>query len=94
VDNVVTSRRHVPDRRRRAVPELVERDLDMVPTIVLGAVLALFDQLEGYRPLLDEELSTRVVVQTVRDGRNQLIEERFGSGGGVRSQPHQGQEPF
>lgn len=72
----------MPDRRRRTVPELEERDLDMVPTIVLGAVLALFDQLEAYRPLLDEEQSARRVVQTVREGRNQLMEERFGRGAG------------
>jgi len=70
----------MPDRRRRTVPELEERDLEMVPTIVLGSVLALFDQLEAYRPLLDEEQSTRSVVSTVREGRNQLIEERFGRG--------------
>lgn len=82
------------DRRKRVVPELTERDLEMVPTIVLGAVLALFDQLEAYRPLLPEEQSSREVVATVREGRNQLMEERFGSGQGVRSVPRPHSEPF
>ncbi len=70
----------IVDRRNRPVPELVEEDLQGVPTIVLGAVLALFDQLEAYRPLLPEELSTREAISLVRDARNQLIEERFGRG--------------
>lgn len=67
-------------RRLRLVPELEERDLEGVPTIVLSGVLALFDHLEAYRPLLPEELSTRWVVDTVREARNQLLEERFGRG--------------
>lgn len=68
------------DRRKRTVPELVERDLEGVPSIVLAAVLALFDQVEAYRPLLPEEDATKAVVSTVREGRNQLMEERFGRG--------------
>lgn len=66
------------ERRLRPMPELVERDLELVPIVALSAVLALFEHLEVYRPLLPEELSTRSVVAQVRDGRNQLIEERFG----------------
>jgi len=60
------------------VPELDERDLEGVPLVALSAIMALFDQLEACRPLLSEELSTMMVVQQVREGRNQLIEERFG----------------
>lgn len=68
----------MPERRRRAVPELDERDLEGVPQVALSAIMALFDQLEACRPLLSEELSAMMVVQQVREGRNQLIEERFG----------------
>lgn len=60
------------------MPELTQRDLVGVPTVVFGAVLSLFDQLEAYRPLLPEEQSTREVVEEVRASRNQLQEERFG----------------
>lgn len=70
----------MPDRRRRQVPELVEQDLTGVPVVVLGAVMALFDQLAALRPLLPEEQSTMEVVSLVRDSRNQLLEERFGRG--------------
>lgn len=66
------------DRRNRPVPELCERDLEGVPMVALSVILALFDQVEGLRPLLPEELSTRSVIAQVRDGRNQLVEERFG----------------
>ena len=68
------------DRRTRPVPELVERDLEGVPMVALNVVLALFDHLEAWRPLLIEEQSTREVVSLVRDSRNQLMEERFGRG--------------
>ena len=66
------------DRRRRLVPELVREDLEGVPMPVLGGLMALLSQLEAYRPLTDEELSTREVVETERAARNQLYEERFG----------------
>lgn len=68
------------DRRRRPVPELDERDLEGVPIVALSLVLALFDQIEGLRPLTAEEQSTQAIVAQVRDGRNQLVEERFGRG--------------
>jgi len=68
----------LPRRRSRSVPELEERDLEFVPQVVLGALLALFDQLEALRPLLHEEQSTRSAIEQVREGRNQLEEERFG----------------
>nr|CRY96554.1 hypothetical protein [uncultured prokaryote] len=76
------------DRRSRPVPELVERDLDGVPVLVLGVVLSMLDQLEAYRPLQPEELSTQRVVDQVRDGRNQLLEERFGSGTRLMPREH------
>lgn len=56
--------------------------------VVLAAMLALFDQVEGLRPLLPEELSARYVVEQVREGRNQLLEERFGRGEAMRSGRH------
>lgn len=68
----------VTERRNRPVPELTSRDLIGVPTVVLGAVLALFEQLEVYRPLTFEEQSAWEVVDEVRAARNQLEEERFG----------------
>ena len=69
------------DRRRlRQLPELEERDLEGVPSVVLAALMALFDHLEVWRPLTYEEQSTREVVSLVRDSRNQLLEERFGRG--------------
>lgn len=67
-------------RRLRQIPEIDERDLEAVPLIVLATLMALFDHLEGWRPLLDEEQSTRETVSYVRDARNQLMEERFGRG--------------
>lgn len=70
----------MPARRLRAIPELDERDLSVCPLVALSALISLFEHLEVYRPLLPEELSTLSVLQEVRDGRNQLLEERFGRG--------------
>lgn len=84
----------MPDRRNRLVPELTERDLTGVPTVVLGAILSLVDQLEAYRPLTDAEAGLREVTLIVRAARNQLEEERFGRPVGRDELPRPASSPF